>query len=122
MKIFYGKVIKGEQIGEKQGFPTANLNPRLLAGRRLAKGVYIVTAFLESMKYPALLIYGVPGFKIQKNGKAEVYFLNYNGRIYGRTIGVQVHKKIRPLRFYSKKSALLKRIRQDIKITKNYFK
>jgi len=122
MKILTGKVIHGENIGEKQGYPTANLSPRVLINKKLDKGVYISKTTVGNKKCPSLLIIGVPGVKIQKEGKVEVYILNSRDRIYSRKIKVEIVKKLRPLVFYKNRRRLLAQIKKDEKTTKQYFK
>ncbi|MDP2685551.1 MAG: riboflavin kinase, partial [bacterium] len=41
MEVIKGKVIHGENIGQKQGYPTANLSRRVLVNKKISKGVYI---------------------------------------------------------------------------------
>jgi len=122
MEILKGKVIKGENIGEKQGYPTANLSRRVLNNKNITNGVYIAATIYNNRKYKTILIIGVPGIKKQKKGKVEILFLNFKKNIYGKNILAQPLTKIRPLKFYSDHNKLIARIEKDIAITKNYFK
>ena len=70
----------------------------------------------------SILIIGVPGIRIQKKGKVEVYLLDYNKRIYGRQLTIEVVKKIRPIKKYKNIPALLTRIKKDISVVRSYFK
>jgi len=117
-----GKVIRGENIGNKQGYPTANLSGRVLVNKKINKGVYIAETLLNNEKYKSILIIGVPGIKKFKKGKVEIYLLNYRGNLYGKSISVQLIKKIRPLVFYQDHNKLLSQIRKDISIAKDYFR
>lgn len=122
MQIIKGKVIRGEKIGEKQGYPTANLSSRVLDKKRLTKGVYFVKAEVGKRQFQALLIVGVPGFRIQPKGKVEIYFLDFRGRLYGKVVRVVIYKRLRRLVFYKDRGKLLVRIRKDIKLARQYFK
>lgn len=117
-----GKIIHGEKIGSKMGYPTANLSRRSLIGKRIGTGVYIARAVLGSRNYIALLIVGVLGVKRLKRGKVEIYCIGLENRdLYGHTISVSVYKKIRPLRRFTDKDLLKKRIHLDIRLAKEYF-
>ncbi len=117
-----GKVIHGEKIGRKLGYPTANLSRRSLVGKRIGTGVYIARTMIGTRSYTSLLIVGVPGFKRLLKGKVEIYFIGLrSGSLYGRMVTVTVYKKIRPIRRYTDTALLKKRIRLDIQLAKKYF-
>lgn len=119
--LIQGVVIRGEQIGERQGFPTANFSRSVLRGTNLTAGVYIAHTVLRSRRYRALAVIGVPGKRIQKRGKVELYILNYPRQVlYGRRVEFIVHKKIRPLYWYQRESALIMRIRRDVEIARQH--
>ncbi len=122
MENLTGRVIYGENIGDKQGYPTANLSRRVLFNKKISTGVYIAKTTYNQKKYKSILVIGVPGEIKQKKGKVEIFFLNFNRNIYHKKIEVKPLKKIRPLFFYREHHKLLARIKKDIKITKDYFK
>lgn len=122
MRVLKGKVIKGENIGKKQGYPTANLSRRVLIGKNLSPGVYIACATMGRRDYQALVIIGVPSKKDPQQGKVEVFFLDFKGNLYGKYIFVKIFKKIRPLKFYQDHEKLLNRIRRDITVANYFFK
>lgn len=122
MRVLKGKVIHGENIGKKQGYPTANLSRRVLLNKNITNGVYISETNLLNKKYPSILVVGVPGVCKFKKGKVEIFLLNKRINLYGKEIVVCVLKKIRPLYFYRDRTKLLARIKKDIITTKNYFK
>ncbi len=121
MEVIKGNVIHGESIGKKQGYPTANLASEVLKDNNIAKGVYIADVFLESKKYHGILVIGVSGIKIQKNGKVEIYLLDYKGDLYSKEIIIKPIEKIRSLVTFKNNKDLLKRIKEDINIATNYF-
>lgn len=120
--LISGKVIRGENIGEKQGYPTANLSPIVLRHKKISSGVYIAKTKLKNKWYRSILIIGVPGVKIQKKGKVESYLLDYNKQIYGCQLVIEVVKKIRPINKYKNTPALIARIKKDISVVRDYFK
>lgn len=121
MQIIRGKVIKGEQIGEKLGFPTANLSRRVLVGKRLGNGVYTALVKFNHKKKWALVIIGVPGIKKQPQGKVEVYILNFKGNLYGKFLLIEVYKKLRPIKKYIDAKSLNMQIRKDIQQARKSF-
>ncbi|MDP2684488.1 MAG: riboflavin kinase [bacterium] len=122
MESLKGNVIHGENIGQKQGYPTANLSRRVLVNKKISKGVYIAETIYNNKKYKSIFIIGVPGEKKQKAGKVEIFFLNFKGNLYGKKITIRLIKKIRPLVYSKDHSKLLDRIKKDIIVAKNYFK
>lgn len=116
--IIRGKVIKGDQKGKKQGFPTANLNPAL--AKNLSRGVSACLAFHKNKICPAILIYGAP----DKNNKAklEVFFLKKCQNIYGQFIKVKKIRKIRALLNFKTKKKFINQAKNDIKKTKTLLK
>ena len=122
MAYIIGKVIKGEKIGEKQGYPTANLSRQVLVGKKLTRGVYIAKAKIATKWHKALVVIGVPGVKVQKKGKVEVYLLDYKGNLYGKTVIAKVYKKLRGIKKYRNKEVLLRQIHRDVQRARKYLK
>jgi len=119
--IISGRVIHGEKIGKKLGYPTANLSRRALARKRFKNGVYAAEVELKKRVYKALLVIGVLGIKKPKKGKVEVYLLNYHGNLYNKKLVVRVCRRLRGIKYYKSEEALKKQIRQDIQRAKKYF-
>lgn len=121
MEIIKGEVIHGEHLGREHGYPTANLADKVLQDIDIEKGVYIAEAILAGKKYQAVLIIGVPGIKIQQNGKVEVYLLDYRGDLYGKVISIIPIKKIRPLIVFQDNKELIAMIESDLEVVRDYF-
>lgn len=122
MRIIEGTVIRGEKIGKKLGYPTANLSRRVFGRRKMSNGVYAAQAVYRQKVYQALAVVGVRGAQRFLKGKVEVYLLNFRGSLYGKELVVKVYKKLRGIIRYSSEAALKKRIRRDIQQVKKYFK
>ena len=115
--IISGKVIHGEKYGRKLGFPTANLDRRSYARRRLKVrfGIYAGTAELPSAKrYQAAIVIG----PIDNKGlpKIEAHLLNFKGNLYGKTIIISLQKYIRPFEDFKTEENLKGQIIKDIKV------
>ena len=116
-----GKVIYGEQIGSRTGYPTANLHWRVLRNKKVKKGVYAVWAEMSGKIHQGLLVVGVPGVKKFKKGKVEIYLLDYKKKIYGHWLNISIIKFLRPIREFKKVSQLNIQVRKDIRRAKGFF-
>lgn len=92
-----GPVIKGKQLGQKIGYPTANIIYPLDIIEP-PNGVYDVNVTLENgAEYRAIANFGVAptvsndGIKI-----LEVHLFNFSGDLYNQVINVSFNKMIRP--------------------------
>jgi len=117
-----GKVIEGDKIGRKLGFPTANikLSKHLL---RLPYGVYVTRLYDdEGNDWPAVANLGVrPTLEGQSKELLEVYVLDKEVDLYNKRVVVEFYKFIRPEMKFDSLEELQKEIRQDINKTKNYY-
>lgn len=118
-----GKVIKGEGIGKKFGFPTANIEVKNEAIPPI--GVYAVLVKLQNKIYKgALSIGNKPTFtnKIPNVPYVEVYILNFSSNIYGKELEIIFVKKIRDEIKFKNPSLLADKIREDIVSIKKSYK
>ena len=118
MQTISGKVIHGDRLGKKQGYPTANLSRRVLVGKKLSNGVYKATATIRSKQYRAFVIIGTPSTTRRTKGKVEVYLIGFQGNLYNKKITVMILKKTRALRKFNSISELQKQIQRDIAAAK----
>lgn len=109
MRRFKAKVITGRGRGGKIGFPTANL---ALTNLPFAYGVYSAKVKLNRKSYQALLHYG-PRKTFGQPVSLEAHIINLNKSIYGRTLEVEVGRKIRGVKKFSGVAALKKQIKKD---------
>ncbi len=114
-----GKVIKGEQVGRKLGFPTANLDRIGYSHlkKKLKLGVYAGEAYLSSgKKYKAGIIVG----PIDKKGlpKIEVYLIGFKGNLYNTYLNTYLNRYIRPFKKFKNIEKLKRQIKEDVKLIK----
>lgn len=113
-----GTVIKGKSRGKALGFPTANIQT---ANEIVPTGVFISKARLGSKIFPSLTNVGnCPTFS-QEETNIESFILNFNAEIYGKTLGISLIKKIRPIARFESPESLAKQIQADLKSAKKYF-
>lgn len=118
-----GKVIPGEKRGRTIGFPTANLSLIEKDALLPKQGVYAVSVCLHNQ-----IVYGVanlgynPTFQSEDNHlKLEVHLFDFNKDIYGEILTVCWHEFIREEKKFSSVNQLVSEIRNDVRITKEYF-
>jgi riboflavin kinase / FMN adenylyltransferase len=97
---FTGKIIPGEKVGRKIGFPTANLD-RMPRESALKPGVYVGTCDIfqndqkKNSELKCLVYFGPRYVSGQKQNSFEVYIYNFNQNIYELTIEVNLVKHLR---------------------------
>ena len=103
-----GKVIRGDGVGRKLGYPTANLDISK-EKIKLSPGVYAARAFLEKKKYNASLIIQEKVFKV------EVHLLDYIGEdFYGARLEVEPVEKVSEIVPFETEGELIKKIGEDM--------
>ena len=118
--IMSGKVILGDQRGQKNGFPTANLVP----GRHILplKGVYCVYAFIDGKQHKGIANFGerptVDGTKLL----LETHVFDFNEDIYGKELTVEFLTFIRAEQKFDNFEKLTKQIKEDIQTARTYHK
>ncbi|MBH88093.1 MAG: hypothetical protein CMJ12_02930 [Pelagibacterales bacterium] len=106
-----GKVVKGEQMGRKLGFPTANIH--YLNTIIPDNGIYAGWVKFNNKTYMSAISTGYrPQFKGKKRF-LEAYILNFSGDIYGTRIKVSLVEKIRKEKVFSDIDELKKQMSLD---------
>ena len=110
-----GKVTKGKNLGEKLGFPTANIIPsqKIVTPK---DGIYASIVEYNNKKYYGATSVGKrPTF--EKNGLRiiETFILNFNKNIYHEIINIHLISKIRDEEKFNSKEELIDRMKEDIK-------
>lgn len=112
-----GKVLPGEHIGHRLGFPTANLEP-LCADKLIpAPGVYAVWATVDknSEKKAAMMNIGTrPTFE-GRHQTLEVNILDFYGDLYGETVSISFIRRLREERRFDTPEALIAQLQKDKK-------
>jgi len=92
--IIFGLVVKGEAVGRKIGFPTANL--KLKRQLKIRRGVYAALIKLGKETYLGLAYFGRRHIFGEKQDSFEVFIFNFNRQIYGEKLSVKLIKFLRP--------------------------
>ncbi|KKQ27278.1 MAG: FMN adenylylate transferase [Candidatus Magasanikbacteria bacterium GW2011_GWC2_37_14] len=106
--MFGGKVIKGEGIGKKLGFPTANLEI-FKKDLNLQPGVYAVKVIWDHKIFAGALAIQIEPYKV------EVYLLDYQGPdFYGVYLEVEPVQKVGEQEKYPNTEELIEKITLDV--------
>ena len=116
-----GRVVYGQQLGRTLGVPTANL--RLYNYRIAMSGVYVVEVKgLDKETYHGVANVGTrPTLGESIKAILEVYLLDFDQQIYGKTIEVIFRKKIRDEKKFGSLDELKENIHNDIETGRQYF-
>ncbi len=97
----HGKVVKGNQLGRKLGFPTANIQVNSTLKLIPSVGSYAVKVELEDNVYDGMLNIGIrPTLNTNPNESKppltiEAHIFNFDADIYGKEITIKFIKLIR---------------------------
>lgn len=119
-----GRVVHGEKISRRTGYPTANLNAA--AGEDLTIGDGVYACWVEIIDrhphavHPGALVIGVPFQHVQRSErKIEVHLLNFDGDLYGERLRIDVAQFLRPLLHPKNEVALRTQIEEDIALIRS---
>ena len=113
--VLRGRVMPGEHIGHKIGYPTANLEPEDAGKLIPAAGVYAVWAKLEGEQSPRAAMMNI-GMRPTFDGHRqtlEVNILGFDGNLYGQTVQVAFVERLRDERKFDSPEALAAQVEQD---------
>lgn len=113
--VLYGRVVQGQRLGVKLGFPTANID--LKDGIIVpARGVYTsrLTIEGEDVPRPAITHIGTrPSVEPDGCVKAETLILDYDGQLYGKNVRIELLTFLREERFFPDLEELRRQMRED---------
>ncbi|MBM3344029.1 MAG: bifunctional riboflavin kinase/FAD synthetase [Betaproteobacteria bacterium] len=116
-----GRVVRGEQLGRKLGFPTANV--QMKHNRAPLQGIFAVE--VEGAAERTLRGAASLGLRptVHEKGRMtlEVYLFDFKEKIYGRHISVNFLRKMRDEEKYVDLETLKRQIAVDVEGIKEYF-
>lgn len=116
-----GVVVKGDGRGRSLGIPTANVQPLDQAKLLPAIGIYVVSSVIDDRTCIGMASIGVrPMFTADTVPTLEVNYLDIDMDLYGRTINVEFHKRLRNEENYSTVDELLAQLEIDRTQTRMY--
>ena len=118
---FDGIVVHGDGRGALLGYPTANLDVDA-ALVRPAKGIYAGRCLLGDDTYPAAVSIGVnPTFVTDEERprvRIEAYLLDFSGDLYGRSLRLELHARLREELSFDSTAALVEQMDKDVEATR----
>ncbi len=120
--VLQGEVIKGQQLGSKIGFPTANIH---VSGedKLIPKfGVYAATLNWNNKKYAVALNVGHrPTVSNALQLNVEAHILDFNDDIYGKSITLELHERLRDEMKMNGLDMLIEQIKKDVQWVRDWF-
>ncbi len=112
-----GKVMPGAKRGRTIGFPTANLeNIQTLLPMN---GVYAAYCTIGNKTYATAVNIGPNPTFSETSQKVEAHLLEFDGDLYDHILEINFLEKIRPVKTFVDKNALVQQLEMDIKQTRN---
>ena len=114
-----GRVVHGQHLGSKLGFPTANL--LLPPGTVTPKfGVYACRAIIDGVRYPAVTNVGTRPTVDGRGITVEPWILDFSGDLYDREIVLEFYYFLRPEMKFPDLEALQQEICRNAQQTRDY--
>jgi riboflavin kinase/FMN adenylyltransferase len=109
-----GRVVEGDKLGHKLGFPTANLDAANLV--LPPNGVYSGCTKLRGRFYRVALNIGLrPTVAVNKPQlRVEAHLLDFSGELYGEDLEIEIGEKLRDERKFASPAQLREQIARDI--------
>ena len=109
-----GTVTRGDNLGKKIGFPTANLSAH--SEQFPPNGVYVAEARIDGELYRGVINLGIrPTVSSGKSERVlEIHLFDFNRDIYGHDVEVRFLKFLRSEKKFQDLDTLVQQIRQDV--------
>ena len=109
-----GQVIKGDGLGKKLNFPTANLQLESSEKMLPKKGVYFIKSKVDNKIFFGMCNIGVrPTISNSNEIRIEVHFFDMNMNLYGKTIKIYLLDFIRSEMLFNNLKSLKKQLELD---------
>lgn len=115
-----GTVVKGKNLGEKMGFPTANINieePYKLIPKN---GSYVVKSTINNKAIYGMMNIGTNPTVNGEGQTIEVHFFNFKDDIYEKKIQIELLKRLRDEQKFDTIDALKAQLYNDKKTSLNF--
>jgi riboflavin kinase/FMN adenylyltransferase len=110
-----GTVMHGEAVGNKIGYPTANLSAH--SEQFPPNGVYFAEAWIQGVQHHGVINLGVRPTvaRGQPQRTLEIHLLDFDQDIYGEDVEVRFLQYLRPEKKFDSLDALARQINTDVK-------
>jgi riboflavin kinase/FMN adenylyltransferase len=116
-----GRVVRGDGLGQKLGFPTANV--QMKHNRPPLTGIFAVAvAGVGHQPLRGVASLGVrPTVKVQGAPVLEVHLFDFDENLYRRHLRIDFHHKLRDEEKYADLATLTRQIARDVENARRYF-
>jgi len=116
-----GTVVRGDDLGKKIGFPTANLSAH--NEQFPSNGVYFAEAKLNGVNYPGVVNLGYrPTVSSSKTERIlEIHLLDFERDIYGKDLELRFIRYLRPEKKFENVDALARQIERDVQSARELY-
>lgn len=116
-----GSVVGGHRIGNKLGYPTANIEPTSPNKLLPAIGIYAVWVDFEGAIYKGMLSIGRrPTLHTDSPVVIEVHLLHFSGNLYGKSLTLHFMKRFRQEEQFPDVEALVAKLKEDERFVEAY--
>lgn len=111
---YTGKVVHGQQVGQKMGYPTANIEVSEEFQLIEKQGVYATFAEIDGKSYPAMTYIGKrPTMDDNRPQSIETHIISFNGTLYDKEIKIRFVDFVRDDKKFDNFEALKRQIGID---------
>lgn len=119
-----GKIVEGKNLGEKIGFPTANLFIKETYKLIPKTGAYIVKSNMNNTIVYGMMNIGYRPTVSGKNQTIEIHFFEFSENLYGKAIQIEVLKFLREEQKFNSIEELKSQLKNDktqsLELIKNF--
>jgi riboflavin kinase/FMN adenylyltransferase len=114
-----GKVVKGAGRGKELGFPTANIT--IAKDKLIPKhGVYAGKLITHNLKLKAAVFIGSRPTFGKESFAIEAHVIGFNGDLRGRTVRIELLKRLRDEIHFSDVEKLKAQIKKDVEVIRRF--
>jgi len=108
-----GSVVEGKNLGEKIGFPTANLDIKESYKLLPKTGAYVVKSNIDNQQVFGMMNIGFRPTVSGENQTIEVHFFNFKKDIYDKEIHIEILQYLRDEKKFDSIESLIEQLQKD---------
>lgn len=113
MHLMKSAVFHGDKLGRTIGFPTLNLDPKVLP-QTTAQGVWSSEVIIANKKYIGALYFGARTVKGEIHTVLEIHVLDFSQEIYDQVVTFSLLHFVRPVIHFASFADLTTQLNKDI--------
>ncbi|MEE9408847.1 MAG: bifunctional riboflavin kinase/FAD synthetase [Polaribacter sp.] len=117
-----GTVVNGKQLGDKIGFPTANIDVKESYKLIPKTGVYVVKSTIDNKTVFGMMNIGNRPTVNGNHQTIEVHFFDFNQNLYDKNLTVELIYFLRDEEKFDSLETLILQLKRDEKTSRDYIK